>query len=144
MANGSELLNTGDVFHFVATNELLFTSAILGNSVSDTVGVVNDFGIGTGTTTPAKTDTALTTPITAWYSGADYKDLSSSVVIDVSLKTLERRALIAYSEANGNDITEVITRSSSTTPVPIFKAVFDAYTKSAEKQLIIVIGEAII
>jgi hypothetical protein len=65
------------------------------------------FGIGTGTTTPAESNTGNTTPITAWSGGSDYKNFESGYpTFDEANKRVTWRGIVTATQANSNTIAE--------------------------------------
>jgi hypothetical protein len=84
------------------------------------------FGIGTGSTTPAVTDTALATAITGWASGpSDYKNyVSGYPTFDTTNQKVTVQAFISSTEANGNTITEIGDFNTDGTPVMSSRTVF--------------------
>ena len=104
-----------------------------------TVTAVSKFGIGTGTTTPAATDSALTTAITAWSGGSDYKNFVTGYpVYDTTNRSVTIRGLIATSEANGNNISETGEFNTDGTVIMIDHDVFTAITKDNQTQISLV------
>lgn len=74
--------------------------------------------IGTGTTTPAESDTDLATPITAWNSGSDYKNYASGYpTFDESNKRVTWRLIVEANQANSNTITEIASFNTDGTPI---------------------------
>lgn len=96
MATGAIFTNTGKN---TVLNRLLKSSPDYTN--------LSRFGIGTGTTTPAVTDTGNTTPITAWNGGSDYKNFESGYpTFDTSNRRATWRGLVTATQANSNTIAE--------------------------------------
>ena len=96
------------------------------------------FGIGTGTITPAEADTSLGTAITAWSGGTDYKDFVSSYpILDGPNQRVTVRGFIASTEANSNSITEYGDFNADTIPTMSSRIVFTPITKTNTVQVFI-------
>jgi len=89
------------------------------------------FKIGTGTTTPTVSDTDMVTPITAWYSGGDYKNaVSGYPSFDYTNKQVTMRGYVASTEANSNSITEQGWFNTDGTVLMFDRQVFTAISKT--------------
>lgn len=94
------------------------------------------FKIGTGTTTPNQADTNLTTSITAWNAGSDYKNYNSSfgtngVSFDTTNQKFTTQAYIDSTQANGNAITETGDFNTDGSPIMATHSVFPVVTKTS-------------
>jgi len=97
---------------------------------------VSQFKIGTGTTTPAETDTTLETAITSWTGGNDEKNFVSGFpTFNTTDKKVTTRGFVTASEANGNSVTEAGEVNTDGTPVLFSHDVFTAITKTATIQI---------
>jgi hypothetical protein len=96
------------------------------------------FGIGTGTTTPLEADTALTTKISAWSGGSDYKTvLAGYPTFNESSKKSTVRCYVMSTEANGNTITEAGLFNTDGTPKLCDHHVFTGVVKNSSTELLI-------
>jgi len=97
----------------------------------------NYFSVGTGTTNPTLTDTAMETLVQI--DGADTKEVVSGYPsISDSTFNITTRCLLLTTDCNGNSITEFGLFNSDGTPVMFSRAVFTAITKTAFVQAIFV------
>lgn len=92
------------------------------------------FKIGTGTTTPAETDTDVQTPITAWNAGADSKLFDVDPDLNESTVQATITMTVNPSQANGNSITELSTIGADGRISTRY--VFDAVVKTSAIQLV--------
>ena len=93
------------------------------------------FKIGTGTTTPAVTDTDLTTPVNI--NGTAFKDITSGYpTLDESNLQSTIRCLVLTTEANGNSLTEFGLVNEDGTRLLFSHAVHTAITKTSSVQVI--------
>ena len=89
-------------------------------------------GIGTGTGTPAASDTTLGTPITAWSAGSDYKAYESSYPsFDPANRRVTVQMYVTSTQANGNNISEYGDFNTDTAPSMAGRFVFTAVTKTS-------------
>jgi len=97
------------------------------------------FAIGTGTTTPAITNTTLENTITGWAGGtADYKAYST-VSFDSASQSVTARGFITAAEATGKVITEYADMNTLATKGLAGHFVFiDGPTKTAAVQVSII------
>lgn len=96
------------------------------------------FKIGTGTTTPADTDTDVETVISAWYSGTDFKDyVSGYPTFNTVDQKVTFQGFIASTEANSNTITEYADFNADGSPVMFTHSVFTGITKTSAVQIYI-------
>jgi hypothetical protein len=97
----------------------------------------SQFAVGTGNTTPAVTQTALTTPITI--GGANYKDFVASYpLLDETNMQSTMRMIVLTTECNGNSIKEMGIFNKDASPLMWSRAVFNAITKTSSVQIIFV------
>jgi hypothetical protein len=105
-------------------------------TASPSVTAISKFGIGTGTTTPAITDTALATPITAWSGGSDYKAFYSGYpTFDTANQRATYKCFVASTEANSNTLTELGGFNTDGTPVMDLRIVHSGITKTSAVQV---------
>lgn len=96
------------------------------------------FKIGTGTTTPADTDTGLETVIAGWNAASDFKDFVNGYpTFDTANQKVTVQGFIGASQANGNSITEYGDFNTDGTPVCSSHIVFTAITKVSTIQVFI-------
>lgn len=107
---------------------------------------VSQFSIGTGTTTPAKTDTALENVITNWAGGSsNFKNIATGYpTFDTANKKVTTRGIILSTEATGNDITEVGEFNADGTELMFSHDVFTAISKTASIEVAIEIVHKIV
>lgn len=97
----------------------------------------NWFSVGTGTGTPAVTDTALGTLVQI--SGADTKAIVSGYpVFDETNFTSTIRCLLLTTECNGSSLTEFGLKNNDGTPLLFSRIVHTAVTKTTSVQVIYV------
>ena len=108
-------------------------------SNSGTYTIPSRFKIGTGTTTPSTADTDVTTPITAWSGGIDYKNYNTAITFDTTNQKVTTQGFIASTEANGNTITEYGEFNTDDSPVMFTHTVFTSITKTSAIQAFITI-----
>ena len=125
-------MSTGAVFTkngFNAMIEKAFSS-------TSTKTVPSRFGIGTGTTTPVVTDTALETKIATWSGGSDYKNyVSGFPTFDTANQKVTVQGFVASTEANGNTITEYGDFNTDGTPILSSHCVVTGLTKTSAVQI---------
>ena len=93
------------------------------------------FKIGTGTTTPAVTDTDLETPVNI--DGDNFKDIVSGYpVLDETNMQATIRSLVLTTEANGNSLTEYGLVNEDGTRLLFSHSVHTAVTKTTSVQVI--------
>lgn len=97
-----------------------------------------EFAVGTGTTTPAETDTDLDTAVII--SGGNYRKafLSGYPLFDEANLQVTIRALLTVSEANGNSLTEFGLFNTDGTNKLFSRIVHTAITKDNTVQVIYV------
>lgn len=100
-------------------------------NASTTITNASRFKIGTGTTTPALNDTDLTTPITAWNSGSDFKNYNLAPTFDTGNQKVTTQGLVTSTQANGNSITEYGEYTADASASMMMHAVITAITKTA-------------
>jgi len=120
----------------------VFTNDGLNNTLYRMYGTVKAqatlFGIGTGTTTPAKANVSLETTITAWNAGADTKAfLSGYPSVDEVNNEVTTRGQISASQANGNTISECIELGTDTTATVYTHDVFTGIAKNSKVEIIL-------
>lgn|SRR3990167_11292555 len=95
------------------------------------------FGIGTGTTDPELTDTALQTPITAWSGGANVKSFDSGypTATESTLET-QFQGTVNTTEANSNNISEVSIENVDTTIKMMQRSTFTAISKTSSDEIV--------
>ncbi len=100
----------------------------------------SQFAVGTGTTTPAITDTALETIIAGGFAGAaTYKDFVSGYpVYDTTNKRVTNRGYVSSTECNGNSITECGEFNTDGSKIMFSHDVFNAVTKTSSIELAII------
>ena len=110
---------------------------LYGNSSSSAVSL---FAVGTGTTTPAVTDTALETMVVGGFSGdASYKAFVTDYPLyDTSTNKVTSRGYVTSTECNGNNLSEAGEFNSDGTKVMSSRDVFTAISKSSTDELAIV------
>jgi hypothetical protein len=109
-----------------------------GYTVTPTISIPSQFKIGTGTTTPATTDTNLTTPIIGWHAATDYKDFVSTYpTFDTINQQVTVQGFIGASEANGVTITEYGDFNKDGTPSMSSHIVFTGVAKTSAVQIYI-------
>lgn len=92
------------------------------------------FGVGTDTTTPATSDTALGTIVAI--NGGNYKDFSSGYpILDETNLQTTTRCLLLSTEANGNSLTEFGIFNTDGTPKLFSRSVFTAISKTTSTQV---------
>ena len=93
--------------------------------------------IGTGTTTPAISDTALETVITNWNGGAsNYKDYETNYpTFDEVTQKVTTRVFVTANDANANVITEFGDFNTDGTPAIGGRFVFNGITKTSAIQV---------
>ena len=125
MSNGAVMTNSGVIVIFHR-----------GFTASPTITAPTRFKIGTGTTTPAITDSNLDTPIVAWNAASDYKNyVVDYPVFGTVSDTVTVRGFIGASQANGNVVTEYADFNTDATPMCCSRQVFTGITKSNEVQV---------
>lgn len=126
MSNGQVVTNNGRKITMHRTFE-----------ASPTLTAPAYFKVGTGSVTPAVTNTALTTPITI--GGAASKAITTGYPTfdDVSLN-ITNRCILLTTECNGNTISEFGLCNSDGTPLLFSRAVFTGIAKTTSVQIIIV------
>ena len=109
---------------------------------SPTLSAPNYFSVGTGTTTPASSDTALETAIQI--GGADSKAIVTGYPTfnDVGFSATTR-CLILTTECNANTITEFGLVNTDGTPLLFSRAVFTGIAKTTSVQCIFVTKDKI-
>lgn len=105
---------------------------------SSIVTVPSRFKIGTGTNTPAESDTDLQTPITGWYSGGDYKNFNIATTFDIANQKATTQSFVASTEANGNTITEYGEFNTDGSPIMNGRSVFIGVSKTSAIQMFII------
>lgn len=96
----------------------------------------SQFGIGTGTTTPAAADTGNTTPITLWNGGTTYKNYESGYPsFDEANKRVSVRSIVTATQANSNNISEYADFNTDGTPRVGGHIVFTAIAKTSSIQI---------
>jgi len=92
------------------------------------------FGVGTGTGTPATSDTALGNIVAI--NGGNYKTFVSGYpTLDETNLQATIRCLLLSTEANGNSLTEFGLFNTDGTPKLFSRAVFAAITKTTSNQI---------
>ena len=92
------------------------------------------FGVGTGTGTPATSDTALGTIVAI--DGGNYKDFVSGYPsLDETNLQSTIRCLLLSTEANGNSLTEFGLFNTDGTPKLFSRSVFTAISKTTSVQV---------
>jgi len=100
--------------------------------------VPSRFGIGTGTTTPTTSDTALATKISTWSGGSDYKNFVGGYpTFNTTDQKVTVQAFIASTEANSNTITEIGDFNTDGSPVMSSRIVFTGIAKTSTIQMFI-------
>lgn len=117
MANGSIFVNNG------------LNLAIRRLYASDKT-VVSQFQCGTGTTTPAVTDTGLETA-----TGGKYNFVAGYPVFDTTNKQVTVRGFVPSTDLNGSTITEVGEFNTDGTPIMIDHDVFTGITKTTSVEV---------
>jgi hypothetical protein len=106
-------------------------------TVSPSYTAPNWFKVGTGTTTPAATDTALANAITI--GGSATKAIASGYpTYDDTNMVITTRCIVLTTECNGNTITEFGLANNDGTPLLFSRAVFTGIAKTTSVQIIIV------
>lgn len=95
------------------------------------------FVIGTGTTTPATTDTAMATPILAWAGGVDDAKTLLSTDYDTTNHYVICQGYVDSTEANGNTITEAGIVNTDGTPILWCRDVFTGIVKNNQTEIIL-------
>jgi len=95
------------------------------------------FEVGTGTNTPAISDTTLQTPISIG-GGASKAVVSGYPVFDDVNNQTTQRSLLLTTDCNGNTITEYGLVNNDGTPLLFSRAVFTGIVKTTSVQVIIV------
>jgi hypothetical protein len=111
---------------------------MLKRAFGSTVTVFSTFRIGTGTDTPAATNTGLQTGLTAWATGGvTYKPfITGYPTYNTTDRTVTWRGQVSSTEANGNTLTEVAEFNTDGTPVIGSRTVFTGIVKSSSVQII--------
>jgi len=100
---------------------------------------ISQFGIGTGSTTPAESDTALDSALTTWNAGAEFKGFSTGYPqFDETNKKVTIRGLINSTEANGETITEVGEFNADGTEKMFSRDVFTGIDKTGNIEIAVV------
>jgi len=98
--------------------------------------IPDEFKIGTGTTTPARGDTDLETPVSI--DGDNFKDVDSGYpILTEGTLNAETRCIVLTTEANGNTITEFGLVNSDSSRKLFSHAVFTGITKTNTVQIIL-------
>lgn len=126
MANGQIVVNNGKLITLNRTFK-----------ATPDYGQPTQFKIGTGTNTPAVTDTNLQTPVN--FDGGQLKAIVTGYpVLDEPNFQSTIRCLVLTTEANGNSLTEFGLFNSDGTPKMFSRAVYTAINKTLSIQLVYV------
>lgn len=97
---------------------------------------ISQFGIGTGTTTPAVGDTSNTTPVTVWNSGSTYKNYETNYPsFDEANKRVSVRGIVTATQANSNTLSEYADFNTDGTPRVAGHVVFTGIAKTSAVQI---------
>jgi hypothetical protein len=104
------------------------------------VSALSLFAVGTGTATPAVTDTELDTVLVGGFTGAaTYKAFVSGYPLyDLPNKKVTVRGYVTSAECNGNNLSEAGEFNSDGTKLMSSRDVFTAISKSSTDELAIV------
>jgi len=107
---------------------------------SPTRTAVSQFKVGTGTTTPAITDTDLVTAVDI--DGDNFKDFVSGYPTqDFTALSNTTRCFLNSLEANGNNLTEFGIVNSDGTPLLFSRTVFTTISKSTSNEVTFVVKD---
>jgi hypothetical protein len=125
----------------VTTGKNAMWKRTFGTSVT----AMSTFSIGTGTATPAVTDTALQTGLVGWATGGlTYKTfLAGYPTYDTVNRIVTWRGQVISTEANGNTITEIGEFNTDGSPIMLSRSVFTGIAKNSSTQIIFEIKHTI-
>lgn len=102
--------------------------------ITPTLTAPNQFRVGTGTTTPLVTDTAMETAVNI--NGGELKSfLSGFPTLDTTNFQATTRTFLDTTEANGNSLTEHGRFNSDGTPLMFSHSVHTAVTKNSSTEI---------
>jgi len=103
----------------------------------------SQFKVGTGTTTPALSDTDLVTPVDI--DGDNFKDFVSGYPTqDTTALSNTIRCFLNSLEANGNDLTEFGIVNADGTPLLFSRTVHTSISKSSSNEITYIVKDKIV
>lgn len=97
---------------------------------------ITKFKIGTGTTDPLVSDTALETEITAWTGGSSSKTFVSGFPsFDTTNNEVTIKGFVASTEANGNNVSEFGTINTDGSEIMDVRSSFTPISKTSTDEI---------
>jgi hypothetical protein len=110
---------------------------------SPTLTAPSQFKVGTGTTTPALSDTDLVTPVDI--DGDNFKDFVSGYPTqDTTALSNTIRCFLNSLEANGNNLTEFGIVNADGTPLLFSRTVHTSISKSSSNEITYIVKDKIV